>query len=204
MKRLFVSSLALLTCLLLTACTTNTPAKSSAVISSSGTAVVSGAAADRTVRVGLGCVATTSESTGATSGAPGLAATSVSVCALAIDKDDKIVNIRFDTVQSEIGFDALGMLTGDIGNEIQTKKELGTNYGMKGVSGIGKEWYEQIAALENWMIGKKVSDVLGMKTFQKDDQHPNVPQEEDLKTSVTISVTDQLRALEKAYSDAQK
>ena len=49
-----------------------------------------------------------------------------------------------------------------------------------------------------------VSDVLGMKVTEREGDGKQLTDEEDLKTSVTISVTDQLRALEKAYADAQK
>ncbi len=59
---------------------------------------------------------------------------------------------------------------------------------MKSASGIGKEWYEQIAALENWTKGKTVDEVMAMKTKEGEAGHPAVPDEADLTSSVTISV----------------
>ena len=56
-------------------------------------------------------------------------------------------------------FDASGALVGYMGGNVQSKKELGDAYGMKAYSGIGKEWYEQIEYLENWLKGKKISDL---------------------------------------------
>ena len=49
------------------------------------------------------------------------------------------------------------------------------------------------------MTGKTVDEVLGMKVYEKDADHPRVPDEEDLKSSVTISIGPQLDALKKAY-----
>ena len=121
-----------------------------------------------------------------------------------VKPDGSIADVKFDTVEAGLAFDSSGTLTGDASQEIHTKKELGDDYGLKAASGIGKEWYEQIDALEEWMRGKMVSDVLGMKVTEREGDGKQLTDEEDLKTSVTISVTDQLRALEKAYADAQK
>jgi len=154
------------------------------------------------VRVGLGFASTTSESNAANAEKSGNAKFNVAACALCIDADGKILDVKFDTLQANAGFDVSGALTGDVASEIKTKKELGDAYNMKSVSGIKKEWYEQIAALEDWMRGKTVDDVLAMKVT--DAENKDIPDEADLKTSVTISVTDQLHALEKAYADAKQ
>ena len=44
---------------------------------------------------------------------------------------------------------ATGAASGELNAAPQTKKELKEGYGMKGVSSIGKEWYEQAQALES-------------------------------------------------------
>ena len=64
----------------------------------------------------------------------------------------------------------------------------------------GGEWYEQAAALEEYMIGKTVTEVLEMPTVERDASHTAVPDVEELKSSVTITVGDYLEALEKASS----
>ena len=68
---------------------------------------------------------------------------------------------------------------------------------MKGVSGIGKEWFEQAKALAEYTVGKKVADVTGMELAE------NVPTAEELKSSVTIKVDGYLAALEKAGKNAR-
>lgn len=206
MKRLSIIATAAVCCLLSTACTS--PSKSSSVApgSSVSSTPSSSAAASKTngnVKVGLGFVSTTSESSSASAKAAGLAKFNVAACALCVDADGKILDVKFDTLQADVGFDIKGALTGDVKAELKTKKELGDAYNMKQASGIKKEWYEQIAALENWMRGKTVNDVLAMKVTERDATHKDVPDEADLKTSVTISVTDELRALEKAYANVK-
>ena len=101
-------------------------------------------------------------------------------------------------------FDATGAASGELNAAPQTKKELKEGYGMKRVSAIGKEWYEQAAALEEWCVGKTVAEVLAMSTFDRGDgSHTMVPDEADLKTGVTITVGDYLKALELAAAVAK-
>ena len=198
-------------CLLATACTS--PSTSSSVspgstisdssVNSQPSSSTAGSKTNNDVLVGLGCVSTTSESSSASAENAGNANFNVVACALSMDADGKILGVKFDTLQASVSFDVSGALTGDVTSELKTKKELGDAYNMKQASGIKKEWYEQIASLEDWMRGKTVEDVLAMKVTERDATHKDVPDEADLKTSVTISVTDQLHALEKAYADAK-
>ena len=69
-------------------------------------------------------------------------------------------------------------LTSDVNAENKTKVELGDGYGMKKASSIGKEWFEQIAALEDWMMGKTVEEIKAV----------NTEEDADLKASVTVGV----------------
>ncbi|MDF3004166.1 MAG: hypothetical protein K0S22_638 [Oscillospiraceae bacterium] len=214
MKRLSILAAVVTCCLLQASCAAPSTDKSSAP-SGSVSGSVSGSTSSQpasstpssnaggNVRVGLGIVSTTSESSAASSGATGNAKFNAVGCAVCVDADGKILDVKFDTMQASVGFDVSGALTGDVTSELKTKKELGDAYGMKQASGIKKEWYEQIAALEAWMRGKKVEDVLAMKVTERDNNKKDVPDEADLKTSVTISVTDQLRALDKAYANAK-
>ncbi len=132
-----------------------------------------------------------------------LAQADVIMAAVAIDEGGKILDVKFDAAQPKINFDDKGSLVTDVSVVQQTKKELGVQYGMKQASGIGKEWYEQAAALEQWMKGKTVDQAKAMKTTQKDANHPAVPDEADLTSSVTISVDGFLRALDKASKNAK-
>ncbi len=153
-------------------------------------------------KIGLGFVSSTSGSSAADTDYNGSANFELTACALCVDDSGKIIDVRFDTVEAGVGFDATGAFTGNIDDEILTKREMGDDYGLGAVSGIGKNWYEQVDALENWMRGKNINEAMGMRLSYDGDKQ--IPDEEDLRTSVTISVTEHLEALEKAYADATR
>ena len=152
---------------------------------------------------GLGAV-TSVTLTPATADKAGSVSVNTTMCAVTLDEAGKIVAVKFDVVQPKAAFDAAGAASGELNAAPQTKKELKEGYVMKRVSSIGKEWYEQAAALEEWCIGKTVDEVLGMKTFDRGDgSHTMVPDEADLKAGCTITVGDYLKALVNAAADAQ-
>lgn len=155
------------------------------------------------VLTGFGTDISIKSSKSVSADAQALAQADVVMCALSMDQGKKILDVKFDTAQCKINFDNKGALTTDPSIQQMTKKELGDNYGMKKASGIGKEWYEQIAALEQWMKGKTVDQVMAMKTSDKEANHPAIPDEADLTSSVTISVDVFLRALDKASKSAK-
>lgn len=160
-------------------------------------------AAGALAATGLGSV-TTVANTAATADKAGAVSVNTTMCAVEVDDEGKIVSISFDVVQSKGTFDAAGALTCDAAIEPQTKVELKEGYGMAKASSIGKEWYEQIAALEAWCVGKTVDEVLGMPTYDKGDGHHTcVPDDADLKTGCTIDVGDELAALAKAAAAAK-
>jgi len=152
---------------------------------------------------GLGSL-TSVKLTPATADAAGSVSVNTTMCAVTLDDEGKIVSITIDVVQPKAAFDATGAASGELNAAPQTKKELKEGYGMKRVSSIGKEWFEQAAALEDWCVGKTVAEVLAMKTFDRGDgSHTNVPEEADLVSSVTISVGDYMKALELAAANAK-
>ena len=82
--------------------------------------------------------------------------------------------------------------------------ELDDGYGMKAASGIGKEWFEQAEALEDWCVGKTVEEVVTMPTYDKGDgRHTQVPDDVDLKTGCTIDMGSFLNALQEAADNAK-
>ena len=60
-----------------------------------------------------------------------------------------------------------------------------------------------MAALEEWMVGKSIDDITGMPVFEKDPSHLNVPDVEELKSSVTITVESYLAVVEEASTIAK-
>ena len=116
---------------------------------------------------------------------------------VALDAEGKILWAKIDVAQQKAAFDATGAKAGEV--DCRTKVEKGPDYGMAGASSIGKEYYEHVAALGEWMVGKTVAEVVAMETYDKGDgSHTHVPAVEDLKASCTVTVQAYLAALEEA------
>jgi hypothetical protein len=127
----------------------------------------------------------------------------VIIAAVVFDDAGKVAGVAIDTAQTRVNFDAEGQVISDRTALYPTKKELGDDYGMTKASEIGVEWYEQIASLEEWMIGKTVEEVKAMQVKEVDAAHPSVPDEPDLVSLVTITVQDYIYAVDEAYSRAR-
>lgn len=125
------------------------------------------------------------------------------ICTVVLDDNKVIKAVQFDTVQTKIAFNGEGKLTTDPAAEIKTKIEKGDEYGMKKASGISKEWYEQIAEFEKYIIGKTLEEVQAIPTYKKDDNHTRVPDVADLKTTVTMDIGGYVDALAKAVANAK-
>ena len=167
------------------------------------TALLMALATTAMAATGLGSVTSVSLTPAAADKA-GSVSVNTTMCAVTLDDAGKIVAVQFDVVQPKAAFDAAGAASGELNAAPQTKKELKEGYGMVRASSIGKEWFEQAAALEDWCIGKTLAEVLSMKTFDRGDGiHTMVPDEADLKTGCTITVGDYLAALQKAAAVAK-
>lgn len=146
---------------------------------------------------GLGAVTTVSV-TPATAEKAGSVSSTVYMCAVTLDEDGRIVTVEFDAVQPQGSFDATGAVAGEVNTAPQTKVELGEGYGMKKASPIGKEWGEQMDALEAWCTGKTAEEVLSMELDEK-----GKATDVDLLTGCTVHINDQLEALRKAVDTAK-
>jgi hypothetical protein len=104
---------------------------------------------------------------------------------------DVITSCIIDAVQSKAEFGADGVVATEAGN-VASKNQLGENYGMKGFSGIGKEWNEQAAAFAAYVTGKTAEEVAGTALTET-----TAPAEADLASSVTISVGGFMALIEK-------
>lgn len=123
------------------------------------------------------------------------------MAAVAIDADGKVVDVIIDVQQTKVNFDAELKVT-NRDAELKSKKELKDGYGMKDASTIGKEWFEQAAELEKWMVGKTLAEIKGLKVKERDASHTHVPDVPELTSLVTITVQDYLAAVEKAFANA--
>ncbi|MBW9212944.1 MULTISPECIES: hypothetical protein [Terrabacteria group] len=125
----------------------------------------------------------------------------VTYAALALDKDNKIVLALTDVAQNTVKITNKGAFDGEVKSE-QTKLEKKDAYGMKKASKIGKEWYEQNAALDKWFVGKTKADVEGMKTEVKNNHV--VSTDKDLLSGATIGVDEFQKAIVKAFANVKE
>ena len=119
------------------------------------------------------------------------------IAAVLIDSEGKIVDIAIDGAQNTAPISVEGKL--NIANPApQTKNELGADYGMGKASSIGKEWFEQIDALEQYVIGKTADEISGIAGSEA-----GAPTDADLSASVTIKIGDYKELIVKAIQNAQ-
>ena len=155
------------------------------------------AAPEVTYKTGLGTaisVSATNEDAANEKGAS--AQVNTTIVAATFDSNDTIVSVDIDVAQQKASFDLEGKLAGAV--DLRTKIEKQGDYGMLGASAIGKEYFEQIDALEAWMTGKTLAEVTGMPTYERDANHTACPDVEELKASCTITVGDYLKAFAEA------
>ncbi|MBQ6843690.1 MAG: hypothetical protein IJO60_03520 [Agathobacter sp.] len=132
----------------------------------------------------------------------GLAQADLTVAAVTLNADGTIAAVKVDAIQVKTNFDATGTITSDTAAEILTKRELGADYNMKGVSAsIGKieggaEWFEQADAFEGFCVGKTIEEV---KAAMNAEQYPS---SEDLLAGCTMKINGFVAALEKACAEA--
>ncbi len=82
------------------------------------------------------------------------------IVAAAVDADGKVVVAASDCVQVKFTFDAAGVSTYDATKAVQSKRELGANYGMVAYGGAAKEWFEQADAFNALCVGKTAAEIV--------------------------------------------
>ncbi len=150
--------------------------------------------------VGLGSKTTISSSKDASEDKPAVAQANTTMTATAFDADGNVVGTIIDVVQAKIEVKD-GKIVSDKEAEVKTKHELKEDYGMKKVSEIEKEWYEQAEALQEWMVGKTVDEITGLKVKERDENHKAVPDVPELTSTVTMTVEDYLEVVQRAFDN---
>ena len=150
--------------------------------------------------LGLGHTISIAKSTDANDEGAARAQVDTTISATAFDADGKVVGTKIDVAQVRVAYQD-GKVVSDKSAKILTKQQLKDDYGMKPRSDIGKEWYEQMAEFEKWMVGQTVAEIKGLKVKVVDDAHQHVPDVPELTSSVTITVESYIAAVEKAYAN---
>ena len=122
-------------------------------------------------------------STSATAEAAGNAQLDADITAVT-RKNGVITSCIIDSVQAKIAFDATGTITTDLSAPVQTKNELGENYGMVAWGNAIAEWNEQAAAFAEYVTGKTAAEVSGIAV----NESTKPADGSDLSSSVTIAI----------------
>ena len=120
-------------------------------------------------------------SSNASADAEGLAQLYTNVVALT-EKDGVITGCYFDAIQAKVNFDATGTITTDLTAPMQTKNQLGENYGMVAWGGAIAEWDQQAASFAEYVTGKTADEVAGIAVSE------GKATDADLVSSVTIKI----------------
>ena len=200
MKKLLAMILCLVMVLALAACNNGTPnngdnSNGGANGGTPAAPVPNGA----TSRIGLG-MAVDSAVSPAEDDDDGRAEAKVTTCALLLDQEGKILSVKFDCTEAIATYNKAGAVTWP--DTYKSKKELGYDYGLKKYSSIGKEWFEQVNALEDYCTGKTVSDVSSMQ-LKEEDGRMGVSAAAELTSTCTISCDQFIEALKKAEMSAK-
>ena len=111
------------------------------------------------LKFGLG-VYTSATATDATADKAGEGKATVTVAAVLLDKDGKIVKAAIDCADSAVNYTADGKASKP--GEFKTKYEQGADYGMVAYGGAAKEWFEQADAFCSVLVGKTADDLAGL------------------------------------------
>lgn len=153
--------------------------------------------AEGELKTGLAVMTKIGSSADAAADAAGNAQTDIMISAVTVDAEGKIVQCVIDSLQSVVNFGTDGKITTDTTAEVQTKNELGTNYGMHKASSIGKDWNEQAAAFAEYCIGKTADEVKGIAVAE------GKAADTDLAAGCTLYIGDFQAAVAQAAENAE-
>jgi len=147
-----------------------------------------------TYQFGLGVANAAATPTQATEDADAKVQVNPTACVILVDKDGKIVQAKFDVAQTTATVDANGVVNREA--DFRTKLAKGADYGMQKASSLKEgEWFQQVAFLEKYLVGKTAAEVAGIKLDEK-----FYPADEDLRAGCTIHITDFMTAVADAYT----
>ena len=124
-------------------------------------AKASNAAANDTLKLGI---VTKCEETNATATVAGKNALSVNIFAAAVNGEGKVSAATIDCVEVDFTFNASGESTYNNTKVLNSKRELGFDYGMVAYSNglVTKEWFEQADIFAAQCIGKNATEIVAL------------------------------------------
>ena len=149
-----------------------------------------------TLKFGAGVYVSAPAATDATADKEGTGKVDVTVAAVTVDKDGKIVGCALDTASNTVKFTADGKAIKN--DSFKTKYELGDDYGMKNPNyGSTREWYDHANAFVNLVKGKTLAEVKALVA------EGNKGTDAVISAGCTIMIHEFVGAIEKAYNAAK-
>lgn len=120
----------------------------------------------------------------------------VNFAAVTKTADGKISAVLIDSIQAKPSWDATGVLTTDVNQDVRTKYTKQGDYGMQVASSLEKgEWFQQIDAFKFSILGKTADEVNAIAVDES-----GYPTDETLRTGCTMKVADYKTVVIKALS----
>ena len=152
--------------------------------------------AEGAVKTGLAIVPSVTGSS-ATADASGKVEYDVTVVAVNVDDNGGITSCIIDSIGASAEFDAAGVPVSIGSASVQTKNELGYDYGMKTIAYAKYEWFEQAQALADYAVGKTVEELKNGAVNES-----GKAKDADLATKATIYIGGYVASIEKAVANA--
>ena len=149
---------------------------------------------DSVVKFGAGVYVSNLSATDATEDKNGAGKLDVTVAAVTVDENGRIVSCALDTASNTVGFTFDGKAVAN--EEFKTKYELGDAYNMVAYGGAVQEWYAQADAFEAVVAGKTLDEVKALVS------EGNKGTEEVVNAGCTVMINEFVGAIEKAYNAA--
>ena len=148
-----------------------------------------------TLKFGAGVYVSAPAATDATADKEGTGKVDVTVAAVTVDKDGKIVGCALDTASNTVKFTADGKAIKN--DSFKTKYEFGNDYNMVAYGNATKEWFEQADAFETVVAGKTLAEVKALVA------EGNKGTDAVISAGCTIMIHEFVGAIEKAYNAAK-
>lgn len=127
----------------------------------------------------------------------GNAQVDATVAVVVLDAEGKIVAIEIDCAQTKLNTVEFPDLTTV---DVRSKAEKEYDYNMLGSSGIGKEWFEQVDALEEVLVGMTAAEVEAIELVPHNN-HNVALNDEVIYAACTMDLTGFKAAIAKACAD---
>lgn len=173
----------------LTACGAEKPADNNGDNNNGGNEVAN-------VKFGAAVYVNTPAATDATEDKDGQGSVDVTIAAVTVDKDGKIVACDLDTMQNKVTYTTEGKAVAN--TEFKTKRELGDDYNMVAYGQAKQEWYKQADAFEALIVGKTVAEIKALVVADT-----NKGTDEVANAGCTIMINEFVSAIEKAVANAK-